>query len=368
MLVYIIGLLSSLCLALFCYEKTPSSRIVISRGELEIRDTYRKFNFLCLLPLLPFLLISGFRYGIGTDYFYTYVPEIDSILSGGEGFKEPFVNLLIKFFGLFTSSPTPFFFFTSFIYLIFVFLSINKYSKNPIMSILIFFLSMVFFIQMNNIRQSVAASIILYSFSSLKDNKHLKFFLLIILSGLFHNSGFLFILVYFIYHMKFVKKHFLFFSFILALSIPFLGRLFILIMSSTSYRYFLMSYLTNEETTWGYILYNLVIFIISYLVLRKDIKMNNVSFLLLLIQLISTVIPILSFVIPSSEFVTRLDLPFVTFQMILIPHLIYKSKKGTFKVGISLLCILLFSFITYYYIVKQGYHGVLPYKDIFGWF
>ena len=91
MLVYIIGLLSSLCLALFCYEKTPSSRIVISRGELEIRDTYRKFNFLCLLPLLPFLLISGFRYGIGTDYFYTYVPEIDSILSGGEGFKEPFL-------------------------------------------------------------------------------------------------------------------------------------------------------------------------------------------------------------------------------------------------------------------------------------
>ena len=41
-----------------------------------------KFNIWAILAIIPLMLIAGFRYGVGQDYFYTYVPIFQEVLNG----------------------------------------------------------------------------------------------------------------------------------------------------------------------------------------------------------------------------------------------------------------------------------------------
>ena len=63
---------------------------------------YKKWYILFLiLAILPLSLVSSLRWGIGTDYFYTYYPDFYRIIVGFKPYKEmPFIwlNLLISYF------------------------------------------------------------------------------------------------------------------------------------------------------------------------------------------------------------------------------------------------------------------------------
>lgn len=106
-------------------------------AHLYTKHTKKIYAF---LSMLPFLLISGLRYGIGTDYFYRYAPDFNIIVNGGEvknlelGFK-----LLYKLIGFFTNDYAVLFIITSMLVIIPIFYTIFKFSKKPVLSILLFF-------------------------------------------------------------------------------------------------------------------------------------------------------------------------------------------------------------------------------------
>lgn len=145
------------------------------------------------LTMLPLILISALRYGIGTDYF-TYISDF-SILSQGinkygySGKYEWGYFILNWLVGSFTSDGQAIIAVVSIIFLTAVFWSIYKISKDMRMSFLIFILSFVYFISLNNARQSLASAFALIGIVELISGNKKWYFIWTILAGLIHQAA-----------------------------------------------------------------------------------------------------------------------------------------------------------------------------------
>ena len=152
---------------------------------------YKKWYILFLiLAILPLSLVSSLRWGIGTDYFYTYYPDFYRIIVGFKPYKEmPFIwlNLLISYFYM---GPEPLFVITSFVFMTFLILSVDKMSKSMPLSGLLIVLGNYWFISMNNVRQCCALAIMIYAFSFFCEHKFVKAGLFSLLATCFHLSFF----------------------------------------------------------------------------------------------------------------------------------------------------------------------------------
>lgn len=350
-------------------EKHPKIKIAFSSSR-EIRQayTYQYAHYMgipFLLSLLPLFLLSALRYDVGTDYMFTYAPTFIKMLTDSSaGYREVGINFIIRFIQLFTTNPQWFFVVTSFVYNFFIFLSIYRYSPNRAYSILLCLFSCVYFISLNNVRQSCAAAILLFAFSTITEKKPVSFLACVLLASLFHSSSIIFVVVYPLCNLRFYRRHYLVYS-LMFLVLIFLGSsLFVSIIKLTKYSYFLESYLTTGRITYTYILHNLLILIVTYVILKDSYKVNRNDFSYLVIQTISALVPFLSFVIPSSELVSRLDLYFLTYQILLVPYLLsrIKNQKKRILIG-SALGIYMFLYM-YYSIVIRDNHAVLPYQWI----
>ena len=113
-----------------------------------------------LLAFLSMFFISGFRYGVGTDYFnYEYIFKNISLNNISAEFSYDFLSIFIK---KFFSNAQIIFLVTSFIILMLFFISIPKYSKRYELSIFLFITMYHFYYSMNIVRQYIAISIVLY--------------------------------------------------------------------------------------------------------------------------------------------------------------------------------------------------------------
>ena len=72
----------------------------IAFDKTEVRN-----RFFLYLSALPLFLISALRFGIGTDYFYTYYPGFRVIANGGHMHFELLFHWLVKFIAIFTHDP-----------------------------------------------------------------------------------------------------------------------------------------------------------------------------------------------------------------------------------------------------------------------
>ena len=113
----------------------------IAFDKTEVRN-----RFFLYLSALPLFLISALRFGIGTDYFYTYYPGFRVIANGGHMHFELLFHWLVKFIAIFTHDPQWLFVVTSFLFIFIVYNNIYRISKNIPMALVVFFLSYVYFI------------------------------------------------------------------------------------------------------------------------------------------------------------------------------------------------------------------------------
>lgn len=139
-----------------------------------------------ILSAFPAFLLSALRYGIGTDYFYSYVPQFQNVLEGTEIYFERGFYLLIKVITLFTRDYQWLFIVTSFLFTYFTYRCIFEQSKCIAVSVLLFFLSYVYFISLNNIRQSLAMAIVLYGMKYLERKQVFRFVLCVLFAGTIH--------------------------------------------------------------------------------------------------------------------------------------------------------------------------------------
>ena len=90
--------------------KIEKSKLIYNNKAL-----YR--NILIFISALGPFLVSAFRYGIGTDYFYTYIPQFKIIANGGESYYEYGFFMLNKIISYFTYDSQWIIIVTSFLFI-----------------------------------------------------------------------------------------------------------------------------------------------------------------------------------------------------------------------------------------------------------
>jgi len=133
-------------------------------------------------------LYSGFRYGVGIDYFMyagtqDYTGEIHSSHMESVWL---IIREIIHFFHL---TSQAWFLLTSFAITYFFFKGIEKLSINFYFSLLLFVVCYFYFESMNGVRQYVAVGILFSSFHYVIGKQMWKYLIAVIIASLFHTSA-----------------------------------------------------------------------------------------------------------------------------------------------------------------------------------
>lgn len=314
--------------------------------------------FIFLILLLP----MGLRYGIGTDYFYTYYPYFNFIGHGTRYFDEVGFNLLniivYKLFGRFEMLI----FITSFIFIYFMYKGIlnNLNEKERPWGTLMLFLSQAYFYSMNMVRQSLAISIIFFAFKFLKSKEYKKYYMWNLIACTLHYSAIICLLFPLFLKIKPKKKTKLVIISILILCQPFLSKVLLKIIMSTKYSWYIGSRYTHGISN-TVILVNIVLFILSILYEDKNstseeyMILNTINYICICLMLLLGWIPLFN----------RIIRYFTVFQVLLVPKIIYSETNSKKRLVLKCLLFLIFFVPMYYQIFLLGGEGVIPYSSIF---
>lgn len=311
------------------------------------------------IPMLPLAIIASIRYGVGQDYFYTYVPVFNKVLAGqaNEAWGDigyTFLNVLVTYF---TDDYAGIFILTSCMFIYFVFKAIYEDSDNIPLSIILLVFMGYYFCFMNGVRQMLATSILLFSIKYIKQRNAKKFFFYLLGASLIHLSAIIFIPVYFIYTMNWSNKKMMFFIiFSYALS-DVISKIMMWIISFTKYNWYLDSTYKAERNGIILVLINLILFIFAILFNKN--KKNDIYIKL---QCLSVIV--MSFIgkIPVAN---RIQWIFGLSSIILLPNVIKCQKDKETRVIVTLLVVILYALYFWYTIGVKNSNNVLPYRTIF---
>lgn len=306
-------------------------------------------------------LPHGLRYGIGTDYFYTYVPYFKFISKGERYFTEPLFNFLNIAISKLTGDYKVLFFVSSLIFFYLMFVSLKEASPNITSSVILLFLCQVYFYSMNMIRQSIAISIVLFAFLVIDNRKKLKKIITVILASLFHSSAIFLLPFLYLSRKQYTNKFKIIAVTVCVIINNFFSRfIFGLISKYTNYGWYLNSKYSGLDVSLTLLIINLILFLLGLKYSKyenennKFLICNNMNFFgFCLLNL--TGIPL----------VTRLVRYFTIFQIVLIPYYftLEKNKEKSIILKIIIYIILLIAVINQIYM--KGGEGVLPYLSIF---
>lgn len=314
-----------------------------------------------VISFFTILLPHGLRYGIGTDYFYTYVPYFKFISKGKRYFAEPLFNFLNIAVDKLTGDYKLLFFISSFIFFYLIFITLRKTSKNITISVLLLFLCQVYFYSMNMVRQSIAISIVLFAYLVINNGEKIKKIIIIIFASLFHSSA-----IFLLPFLYLSKKQYTNKQKIITVCVCFIINAFFsnfvlgVISKYTNYAWYLNSEYAGMDVSLTLLITNFMIFLIGvkYSSYEKDnltFKIcNNMNFFGFCLS-IFTSIPLIS----------RIVRYFTIFQIILIPYFFSFEKNSTRRIILKTIIyiVLLFGVINQIYI--KGGEEVLPYMSIF---
>lgn len=325
----------------------------------------RKVIWFWLSALVVFLSM-GLRYGIGTDYFYTYVPQYYKYLSEGKssGKWEPLFKLLYLGLIKVTSNPQWVFVVTGAIIVGFVWLAILKLSPMPWFSVLLFFISRQYFISLNVVRQYTGLAFVCLGFIFIKEKKYILYIVCAILGTLCHYSTAIFIPVFL---LAFIRIRPIIGIALISIFSVFNGAIRDItrwIVSLTPYAKYLDSKydLADRYQGWTFFEMILVFVLISILLERDRIKENEhiIQFFYNL-EMLCVFFSFNLNLVPNSDRISwSLELP----SIILIPQVISRcrDKKERWLI-IGLICIV-YSYVMYYRIFVLNDHETVPYQII----
>ncbi|WP_322387298.1 EpsG family protein [Clostridium perfringens] len=172
-------------------------------NELYYKSIKIKKNILVAYIFMTLSLLSGLRYGVGTDYFGYRKIFLKINENNIESNRDWGYYLLNKLVINFSKNPQAIFLVTSFIINFFIIYTIYKYSKLFEVSIFLYISTYMYFSSFNGIRQWIAASILFFGTKYLLERKFLKYFIIVFIASTFHQTALIMLPVYFLVNHKF---------------------------------------------------------------------------------------------------------------------------------------------------------------------
>ena len=175
------------------------------RNKRSERTRLKRTIFMVLCFAQCFFIVAV-RKRVGWDYWMYSQGFIDIYHApfsdfGYLGWEKGYI-LLNKLVAAFTSHGHMLFAAAAFLSLIGPFYMIWKYSKNEFLSVFLYLNLSFLYMDMNYMRQSIALSIICFSYPFIRDKKFWRFLLIVIAAAFFHKSALYMIPVYFVLLLK----------------------------------------------------------------------------------------------------------------------------------------------------------------------
>lgn len=121
--------------------------------------------------------------------------------------KDPFYHFCAMLFSKLNMGFYWWHTFIGFIYSLSLYNLIKRYSTNIYISYIVPFALGGLGFALSGLRQTLALAILMFSFKFIKEKKLLEFLVIVLLAGLFHSSAFVFVIVYFLYNMKYCLRN-----------------------------------------------------------------------------------------------------------------------------------------------------------------
>lgn len=317
------------------------------------------YLFVCGLILL---FISGWRYGIGFDYFaYANIFEKVCKSSWSEliknrshiGASEPLFLIFAKVVSLFSTHVQALYIASTILFLVLVFGMIYKYSKVPFVSVLMFVTLNYFYSGMNLLRYTLSAVICFTAYKFLlkskmdysKENLNFKTikndlifnFLpyagIILIAGLVHKSALIMLPIYFIVKIKFnINTQILYLALttVACIIIKPLTTFFSQKFFNGSYDYVENGIFTRPGG-WYYLLIPAIILIMIIILNKKIIEKDKNNIVLINMAIYSFVI---YFVASFFIFIfTRIAFFPYIFMLLLVPEIISTLEPSEYIVN-----------------------------------
>lgn len=357
---------------------------------LEKRAKKRCIKILCcIMAVMPFFVVSAFRYDLGTDYTRRYVFDYNRTL---QGVDVPNLEILfkgiMKFCMIFTEEPYLMFGITSAIIVGFILgTSFNK-SQDKILSVCIFLLGGFFFDSLNIMRQYMAMSLIFFGYQFLLKSKrwYLAYIAIVIIATLIHSSAIIMLILVLLNKKMLVSwKWVLPVCVIIVLLNENLMNILEFFVQNTRFSVYLTGKLAQGEFSYLFVAENLIIYLMMMYIYSKNKKLDNIQtqdILFLNIQALALIVMVLG---STHMLFIRTALYFSIFQVISLPYYISKIpvkevikdlKKITrnkfkfsklekyMKQVVTLVVILCFVFAFTRTNILVNTNEVLPYKTI----
>ncbi len=331
-----------------------------SDGSLKNED--RANFFFVFIVMLILVLLAGlrsswndtgayiFEYGRMTSDFNDYVKNQLQLFQGDWAFT--FINRFIKAY--ISKDSWVFLMFYSAVTVTITVSMLDKYSKDFDLAVFLFIATQFYWTQMGAIRQSFAGALLFAAFPLIEQKKFFKYALIVLVAAQFHNSAYMFLLIYFLCKIPAFSKYSVWFlvgGALLFISYPITGEFINELLGDSKYGDSYSSGISssNDGTNPLRFVIELVPVVLA-LAAKDDIKANekhvNVVFNMALLQVIFTAFSIkywifFRFIIYSQPFSI----------ILLCWALKYFPSNSRWKDVIRILCFGLYS--VYYYIFMK---------------
>lgn len=339
----------------------------------------RKIKLLDVVFFVFITAVSGFRYGVGTDYF-NYVRYFNQIESGYNAPAEPGFNYLAMLIAKLTLNSQALFLVFSVLTMFFFYRGLKYYLNNDFIFKPVLYIVFVIFTyipSLNGIRQALAAAIIFYASKYIIEKKFFKYSLYVLFASLFHLSSLIFLALYFIVkrdYNKILLLFVLFLSLFLAKS-GFINQILEIILLNFSYLDFggyinnmLYSSYNDREVDFGIVFFiNFTVLVV--LTLLKDKLITNelaqLSFNFFFLYILSYVLSM------DASMLTRLTYYFSIYMAVSISRFGILFDSNSRKV-VEYVLFGLYSLL-FLYVILNGYFNpgqtdFIPYDSNFNIF
>ncbi|MDQ1000335.1 transmembrane protein EpsG [Neobacillus niacini] len=344
------------------------------KKDISLPIGYRPNNLMVYISIVSLVLVSGLRYGVGTDY-WTYsllyniagIRDLGDIIGWGESetASDSDVGFIVFLWVLnkITDNPQLMFLITALITNILIVRTLRDYVKPFELGIFLYICTFNYYSTFNGVRQYLVAAVIFWSFRYLITGNWKKYFTIIILSSTFHASALIMIPVYFIVR----RKAWTSFTFVLTLCFVLAAMLYnkfisllMFLIKNTQYGHY-EEWFTNNSNGMNIIkIFVLLIpLVISYLYRNKIREIWPDGDYVVNLCIINFLFGLLA----TRDFIfARFSIYFGLYQLLLIPIFtrLFDKKTNTLIYFILAVC-----FFVYSYMLLPVDSNVLPYKSIF---
>lgn len=325
----------------------------------------KKKRYFAIFSVVPVVIVSGFRYDVGTDYMFRYLPDFKYMLEGGEvsnlewGFK-----IIVQIIQLFTTNFQVLLVCCAVLIYGLIYYNIYKYSNHIYLSILIFYIGIFFFDSLNVMRQYMAVTLLVCAYMNLLQDKIKKYFLYMLLAMIFHTMSIVFVIVFIPYVLrKNIKKLAILLVIPLAV-MPVCKQLLQILLVNTKYHVYFTEgfeqFVTGDLQIVMLGLNAIILIVYMYIISqRKELLKNKEIVMYLFMQIVSTYICVYTGVL---YIVFRFIYLFSVFQIWSIPLMLDNVESE--KKRKLLTCIIMGAYIIAfsYLVLLNNTNEVLPYQ------